>query len=118
MFARTSALLLVPVFALAAVAMPADSLAARTDGSSQCNTGSIQCCQSTTSATSSGIGSLLGLLGIVLGDVTGLLGLGCSPITAIGTGTGAVCNQEPVCCTGNVYSGLINIGCSPINLNL
>ncbi|KAH7908965.1 fungal hydrophobin-domain-containing protein [Hygrophoropsis aurantiaca] len=119
MFARTSALLLVPVFALAAAAMPADALAARGDsGSSQCNTGSIQCCTSATSASDPTTSLLLGLLGVVLGPVTGLIGLGCTPITVVGTGTGAVCNQEPVCCTGNTFNGLINIGCSPINLNL
>ncbi|KAF9224193.1 hypothetical protein BS17DRAFT_817089 [Gyrodon lividus] len=61
---------------------------------------------------------LLGLLGAVLPNVQGLVGLGCTPITVVGTGSGAVCTQQPVCCTGNTYSGLINVGCSPINLNL
>ncbi|KIJ67321.1 hypothetical protein HYDPIDRAFT_108039 [Hydnomerulius pinastri MD-312] len=69
-------------------------------------------------ADSSAVTSLLALLGIVVEDLTGQVGLGCSPITAVGTGSGATCTQEPVCCTGNSYSGLINLGCSPINLNL
>jgi hypothetical protein len=32
---------------------------------------------------------LIGLLGIVLGSVTAQVGLGCSPISVIGAGSGA-----------------------------
>ncbi|KIJ28120.1 hypothetical protein M422DRAFT_235749 [Sphaerobolus stellatus SS14] len=83
---------------------------------SQCNTGSISCCNTVQSASSSAVSSLLGLLGIVLGDITGQVGLGCTPITVIGVGQGANCAQQPVCCTGNTFNGLINLGCSPISL--
>ncbi|KAH7906670.1 hypothetical protein BJ138DRAFT_1117362 [Hygrophoropsis aurantiaca] len=82
MFARTSALLLVPVFALAAIAMPAEL---DTRDNSQCNTGSIQCCDSTQSSTDASTTFLLGLLGVVLGPVTGLIGLDCTPVSIIGT---------------------------------
>ena len=44
---------------------------------------------------------MLGLLGIVLGDITGLLGLGCSPITVVGVGSGNACSANAVCCTNN-----------------
>ena len=44
---------------------------------------------------------LLGLLGIVLGDITGLIGLGCSPITVVGVGSGNACSANAVCCTNN-----------------
>ncbi|KAF1982441.1 hypothetical protein K402DRAFT_424548 [Aulographum hederae CBS 113979] len=27
-------------------------------------------------------------------------------------------NQQPVCCTGNTFTGLIAIGCTPINVNI
>ncbi|KIK73601.1 hypothetical protein PAXRUDRAFT_586141, partial [Paxillus rubicundulus Ve08.2h10] len=103
--------------ALAAVATAAPSaLEARAD--SQCNTGPIQCCSSTMTSTTTTLASLSSLLGLSLPSIGGLIGLSCSSITGVGTGTGAVCTQQPVCCTNNTYSGLINLGCSPININL
>ncbi|KIJ64308.1 hypothetical protein HYDPIDRAFT_90626 [Hydnomerulius pinastri MD-312] len=117
MFGRPSAFLL-PIVALAAVAAAAPNDLEARGGSSQCNTGSISCCNNTYTSTDTGLTSLLGLLGIVLPAVTGLVGLGCTPITVVGTGTGATCTQQPVCCTGNTFNGLINVGCSPINLGL
>ncbi|KIJ38668.1 hypothetical protein M422DRAFT_33114 [Sphaerobolus stellatus SS14] len=83
---------------------------------SQCNTGDAQCCNTVESASSSGAAALLGLLGIVLSDVTALVGTGCTPISVIGVGSGANCAQQPVCCTDNSFNGLINIGCTPISL--
>ncbi|KAI9573145.1 hydrophobin [Boletus coccyginus] len=110
---------LLPVAALVAVVAAAPSeLEARTDGVSQCNTGSMQCCATTQSSTSTTLNYFSSLLGIALPSIDGLLGFGCSPITVIGTGTGASCTQQPVCCTGNNFNGLINLGCSPININL
>ena len=53
---------------------------------SQCNTGPIQCCDSTEQASSEKGTSLLGLLGIVLEDLNVLLGINCSPISVIGLG--------------------------------
>ncbi|KAH7886732.1 fungal hydrophobin-domain-containing protein [Phlebopus sp. FC_14] len=85
--------------------------------SSQCDTGSLSCCNSVQSADSSTVTSLLSALGIVLGDITGEVGIGCTPITVVGTGSGATCTQQPVCCTNNYYNGLVNVGCSPITLN-
>ncbi|KAH0830201.1 hydrophobin, partial [Lanmaoa asiatica] len=96
MFIRFSALL--PVAALVAVAAAAPSeLEARQ--TSQCNTGSMQCCATTTTASDPVASTLLGLLGIVLGDVTATIGLNCSPLTVIGLGSGSTCTQQPVCCT-------------------
>ncbi|KIJ64698.1 hypothetical protein HYDPIDRAFT_62219, partial [Hydnomerulius pinastri MD-312] len=112
MFIRPSAVLPIAVLAAVATAAPG-ALVERDD---QCNTGSIQCCNNTYSSTDASLTSLLGLLGVVLGPISGLVGLGCTPVTVIGTGSGAVCTQQPVCCTGNTYNGLINVGCSPINL--
>ncbi|KIJ33387.1 hypothetical protein M422DRAFT_94504, partial [Sphaerobolus stellatus SS14] len=84
---------------------------------SQCNTGDAQCCNTVGAANSiAGVSTLLGLLGIVLQDVSVIVGLGCTPITVIGLGQGANCAQQPVCCTDNQFNGLINIGCSPISL--
>ncbi|KAJ7364758.1 fungal hydrophobin [Mycena albidolilacea] len=59
-----------------------------------------QCCNSVQQSNSAGLGSILGLLGVVLNAVVPI-GLGCSPITILGN---------------NWYSqtGLIIIGCLPI----
>ncbi|KJA29773.1 hypothetical protein HYPSUDRAFT_100914, partial [Hypholoma sublateritium FD-334 SS-4] len=88
--------------------------------SDQCNTGSLQCCESTqdaTSASNAGLLSLLDLLDIVLGDITGQVGVTCSPITGVGL-SGTSCSEQPVCCTDNTFNGVIALGCSPININL
>ncbi|KAA1470825.1 hydrophobin 2 [Dentipellis sp. KUC8613] len=85
---------------------------------SQCNTGPVQCCNSVQKASSPAAAGLLGLLGIVIQDVTALVGLGCTPISVVGVGSGATCQAQPVCCENNNFNGLINIGCSPVNINL
>ncbi|OCH93168.1 fungal hydrophobin [Obba rivulosa] len=97
---------------LLAVATPLELATRQT-----CSTGSIQCCESVESATSGGlVATLLGLLGIVVGDITGQVGLTCSPITVIGVGTGNECSSNVVCCSDNALGGLISIGCLPISL--
>lgn len=88
----------------------------------------------TLQSTSSEGNFLLELLGVVLGDITGLIGLNCSPISVIGVGTGNACSASPVCCENNnvvrvlvlsyiamnelilSQGGLISIGCVPITL--
>ncbi|EJF63705.1 fungal hydrophobin [Dichomitus squalens LYAD-421 SS1] len=106
-------------FAYAALALPllavATPVEVRNDASS-CSTGSIQCCSSVQSSDSASSNIILGLLGIVLGDITGLIGLGCSPITVVGVGSGNACSANAVCCTNNNVGGLISIGCLPIEL--
>ncbi|KAG1732721.1 hydrophobin [Suillus lakei] len=103
MFVR---LLSITSLSLLAIANPL----ARRDTSSQCDTGNIQCCLQT--QTVSFVRCLS--TSIFLGHV----GLGCSPITVVGAGTGAACSQQPLCCSDNQYEGLINIGCTPINIYL
>ncbi|KAG1722210.1 hydrophobin [Suillus lakei] len=110
MFARFFA-----VASLALLAVATSPLALR-DG--QCNTGDIKCCQSSTStSTYNSVARSVGLVEIAA-EVIGAVGLNCSPITAIGTGGGATCSQQPMCCSGNQMNGLVNIGCTPINLGL
>ncbi|EIN05020.1 fungal hydrophobin, partial [Punctularia strigosozonata HHB-11173 SS5] len=82
---------------------------------SQCNTGSIQCCNSVQNASSSNSNFLLGLLGIVVSGVDALVGITCSPITVIGLGNSG-CSANPVCCENNSFGGLISLGCVPITL--
>ncbi|KAJ3512705.1 hypothetical protein NLJ89_g3374 [Agrocybe chaxingu] len=102
--------------ALAATA----SLAAATAipaAANQCNTGPIQCCNQTGTAKDTAIAKILGLLGVVVGDITAIVGVNCNPITVIGAG-GNSCTAQPVCCTNNSFNGLIALGCIPININL
>ncbi|KAF5379111.1 hypothetical protein D9615_005958 [Tricholomella constricta] len=82
MFARVSTFFLFFFFALCAAA----SVLPRTDGDNQCNTGTIECCNSVLKATDPVVGVIAGLLGVVLGPLTGLVGLTCTPITVIGGG--------------------------------
>ncbi|KAF9057911.1 fungal hydrophobin-domain-containing protein [Panaeolus papilionaceus] len=105
---------------LAAVSAASLAVASPTGGSSpsnQCNTGELQCCNNVQAANSSSIAGLLGLLGIVVGDITGLVGVNCSPLSVIGIG-GNSCTAQPVCCTNNSFNGLVALGCTPININL
>jgi len=110
MFARSSAVfvLALPLLA-AATALPRNP--------SQCNSGSLQCCESTQSPTSTSLTALFGLLGIVASTLDALVGVTCSPITVIGV-SGTSCNQQAVCCTNTSFNGLVALGCTPINLNL
>ncbi|CAA7260491.1 unnamed protein product [Cyclocybe aegerita] len=82
-----------------------------------CNTGDIQCCNSTMQSSTTSLGLLSGLLGLVLPAISGLVGLNCSPLSIIGLG-GNSCSAQPVCCSNNQFNGLISLGCIPINLNL
>ncbi|KAG1873002.1 hydrophobin [Suillus subalutaceus] len=89
---------------------------APSSGSGQCNTGSIQCCDSVSqSGHGSSLDELLSLLKIDV-PVNTNCGQSCSPISVIGGSSGGNCNQQPVCCEDNSYNGLVNIGCSPINI--
>ncbi|KAI0713741.1 fungal hydrophobin-domain-containing protein [Earliella scabrosa] len=103
MFARVAAL---STLAFAAFAV-ADA---------HCNTGPVQCCNSLESANSAAGAAILSKLGVAVQDVTAKIGLGCSPISAIGVGSGNACASQPVCCQNNNVGGLISIGCAPIML--
>ncbi|KAI8970910.1 fungal hydrophobin [Trametes punicea] len=80
-----------------------------------CNTGPVQCCNSVESSTSAAGSAILSLLGVVLQDVTTTIGLGCSPISAVGLGS-STCSANAVCCQNNNVGGLISIGCLPVEL--
>ena len=74
---------------LATLALPsfaAATPARRTEPTSQCTTGTLQCCNSVQAASSAAASLLLGLLGVVLQDLTIPIGISCSPITVIGAG--------------------------------
>ncbi|KAJ3536790.1 hypothetical protein NMY22_g5882 [Coprinellus aureogranulatus] len=105
------------VVALALAAVAVASPGGTPPPASQCNTGPIQCCNQVQAANSPSITGLLALLGVVVEDVTALVGVNCSPLSVIGVG-GNSCSAQPVCCTNNSFNGVIAIGCSPINVNL
>ncbi|GLB42043.1 putative hydrophobins [Lyophyllum shimeji] len=109
MFARiyTSSLLLFVAVCASAAVLPRG-------GVNQCNTGTIQCCNSVQNADDPMVGGLAGLLGI--GAITGQVGVTCNPISIKGMG-GNSCSAQPVCCTGNSFNGVVVVGCSPININ-
>ncbi|KAH9848748.1 hydrophobin [Lenzites betulinus] len=84
--------------------------------SGSCNTGPISCCQDVRSADDHSVATLLGLLGVVVHDLTASVGLQCSPISVIGASSGNGCSATPVCCENNNVGGLISVGCVPIIL--
>ncbi|KAK0187131.1 fungal hydrophobin [Armillaria mellea] len=86
-----------------------------TESASSCSSSNLQCCNSLQSGSSSVVGKLLGLLGVVLSDVTALVGITCTPITILGIGT-ASCEDQTVCCQNNTFNGIIAIGCVPISI--
>ncbi|KAF9473858.1 hydrophobin [Pholiota conissans] len=83
-----------------------------------CNTGEVQCCNSLTESSAPGVSALLSLVGVDVGSITGQVGVKCSPITVIGTGSGSSCTAQPVCCENNSFNGVVALGCSPINAGL
>ncbi|KAF9045346.1 fungal hydrophobin-domain-containing protein [Panaeolus papilionaceus] len=109
MFSRTAAfsVLALPILA-AATAIPRDG---------DCNTGQINCCNSTMNSSLTTLTTLSSLLGLSLPAIGGLIGLSCSPLSILGAG-GNSCSAQPVCCSNNTFGGLISLGCMPINLNL
>jgi len=80
---------------------------------SQCNTGSVQCCNSTTSASDPSVAFLSGLLGLVP-NLALPIGLTCTSVLL----NSNQCNNSPVCCSNVYQQGLIAVGCSPINIGL
>lgn len=88
------------------------SMASFADGT--CNTGPVQCCNQVQTSSVTNLASLGSMLGLVLPNVGGLIGLNCTSIPA---GSGASCSAQPVCCTINTFSGAVALGCTPVNIN-
>ncbi|KAG2155292.1 hydrophobin [Suillus bovinus] len=120
MFALSLPLVSLLAFVVGTSAVP--TLSARDNSTcstgAQCNTGTVSCCDTTYESNSPKLSRIISVLNISLDPVEGSVAMGCSPLSVIGAGSGAVCTQQPVCCSGNTYYGLINIGCSPINIYL
>ncbi|TFK64404.1 fungal hydrophobin [Pluteus cervinus] len=100
-----------------AIALPTNGGGDTTINQSQCNVGSVSCCNQVQSSNDQGVQLLTSLLGIALGGATGQVGINCTPVSVLGVG-GNSCSAQPVCCTNNHFNGLVNVGCTPINVNL
>ncbi|KAH9911365.1 hydrophobin [Epithele typhae] len=107
MFARAAA------FSVLALALSAAATPVRRGS---CNTGAVQCCNSTHDSSETAISTLVSLLGVDLSGITGKVGLQCSPVSAVGVGSGSSCSAQAVCCQNNNIGGLISVGCLPITL--
>ncbi|TFK93317.1 fungal hydrophobin, partial [Polyporus arcularius HHB13444] len=85
-------------------------------GGSSCSTGELKCCDTVKSASDPSTATLAGLLGVVLGSVTGQVGLDCTPISVVSIASGNACSAQAVCCTNNSYGTLVSAGCIPVKL--
>lgn len=115
----TLALFVTAFLALFATAAPAPFPGA-TAPVSQCNSGPVQCCQSTYQSNSPAGAFLLGAVGVPVQSVVTTVGFQCNPIssgTALGgaAGTAAKCSSQPVCCNQGYLQGLVNNACIPLN---
>ncbi|EPQ52309.1 fungal hydrophobin [Gloeophyllum trabeum ATCC 11539] len=88
--------------------------------SSQCDTGTLQCCKQVQPAGSDQHNTLQGMLGLT-GSLANLpIGTTCSPINVGALGQGASCDAEPVCCEDSSSGGPLNLasaGCVPVTLS-
>lgn len=86
--------------------------------SSTCSTGPVHCCNTVQPANQLGVADQnllfsafkgdfldgLGLTNATIQNVNTPVGLTCSPITALGVGSGSSCNAQTVCCDHNSFS--------------
>ncbi|KAI1785643.1 fungal hydrophobin [Ganoderma leucocontextum] len=101
---------------LAAVSTLAFAVLAAAWGEGECNTGPMQCCDSIEDSHSAAGSKILAALGVNVQDVTGQIGMGCSPITAVGVSGTQACSAAPVCCENNNVGGGVSLGCAPVKL--
>ncbi|PIL27541.1 hypothetical protein GSI_10692 [Ganoderma sinense ZZ0214-1] len=113
-----SAVLSLPILATAAsLAGIADQLGSTDASSGTCTTGTLNCCQAVGKPTDSSVDTLLGpLLGVILHGVTAVVGVSCTPITAVGVGLSNTCQAQPACCPNNASGNLVSVGCVPVSL--
>ncbi|KAJ7599340.1 hydrophobin 2 [Mycena floridula] len=101
-------------FKLSAIALALATLAVATPTSrntAPTSPGDV-CCTTVEDASSPGAAAILAALGIDASSITALVGLGCSPITVVGAGSGT-CSSTAVTCQDNSRSA-ISLGCVPI----
>ncbi|RPD56779.1 fungal hydrophobin [Lentinus tigrinus ALCF2SS1-7] len=114
LFATLATLALATIGSVTAV--PSYVSKASSDSTSQCDTGSISCCNSLEPANSGKGKTIIDSLGIDV-PTQSYLGLQCSPLDTSSVGGNPSCSANPVCCSGNTY-GTLSAGCIPINVAL
>ncbi|KAG8215850.1 Prefoldin subunit-domain-containing protein [Butyriboletus roseoflavus] len=114
MFLPFSAYLAIATAVAASARMERHMHIRRDNTFSQCDTGAVKCCNSVTNA--SDIASILDIFSYSY-DPADSVGIDCTPFNIYGAGEAASCQQQPVCCSNNNYSGFINVGCSPMDFN-
>jgi len=83
-------------------------------GGSECNTGTLQCCDSTAYSDDPIVGTLDGLADTDIPVGASIpLGIACYGILVASS-----CTAQPVCCDNVSQHGLINVGCTPVNIGL
>ncbi|KAI0643530.1 fungal hydrophobin [Trametes meyenii] len=108
MYSHATRLLAISALAILAVAIPTP------DGGLTCGTSPIQCCDQLLPASDALASTLLGLVGVVIDDLSLPIGIACTSITGVGVGSGSACSSNVVCCENNAHGTLISIGCIPI----
>ncbi|RXW20039.1 hypothetical protein EST38_g5797 [Candolleomyces aberdarensis] len=120
MLARIFSLVAASSLLLLAAAAPGGKETGGHNDVSQCNNGEIYCCNQTQEAESvdKRTSLILELVGVDASNLQGVVGSNCSPLTAIGVGSGGSCSTQQVCCQKNFNNGLVVIGCSPIDISV
>ncbi|KDR72814.1 hypothetical protein GALMADRAFT_228506 [Galerina marginata CBS 339.88] len=106
MFSKFATLFIATLGALSASALVTNTVYS-------CNSGPVQCCGTLQTPQEYSAAGIASLVGVVVSDITGQVGLQCNAITGIGAGTGANCASAPVCCEHNFTNQLIGVNCNP-----
>ncbi|PPQ63117.1 hypothetical protein CVT24_005828 [Panaeolus cyanescens] len=101
------------VLAISALSVSAVSYSDVNGVNYSCNSGPVQCCGTIHESGTWTETDLISLVGATVSNVSGQLGVTCSPITGIGAATGANCVSEPVCCEENFQNQLVGVNCVP-----
>ncbi|KAF9261022.1 fungal hydrophobin [Marasmius fiardii PR-910] len=95
-----------------AVAFTFANLVAAWGQTDVCST-DVQCCNSLQNADDSSLTETFALLGINVQDVTGQVGVTCTPISVIGAGINT-CKGQTACCENNGFNGVVALGCTNV----
>ncbi|KAJ2923450.1 hypothetical protein H1R20_g13642, partial [Candolleomyces eurysporus] len=85
---------------------------------SQCNDGSVMCCNQVQDAKAldKNFENLIQGIGGNASNLQGLVGANCSPVNVMAGGTGGSCSGQQLCCQNNHNNGLVATGCNPVSI--
>ncbi|THH13559.1 hypothetical protein EW146_g6669 [Bondarzewia mesenterica] len=114
MFVRVAILSAVMGFTAVVSAMPG-RMFSHNSLKNQCNTGTVQCCNTIEDASSDNMSKMLAEEGLVIQGQNTPIGLNCDAFADDGgLASGSNCASQPVCCD-RVEAGFA-INCSPVNV--